>query len=303
MSKISADDRKVVVPPKWWEILPRKVYSQLYRIETDQPWFEVYLIDPGIYVIYEPGQFEEAISYLVLGEDRAALIDTGCGIGNIRALVEEFTDLPVVVVNTHSHNDHVAQNYMFDDVAIFDDPVARDRAQKGCSNEEMAHLIAEGMTWKPLPHDFRPGNYNVPPFEVTRWLKDGDLINLGGRSLEVIHTPGHSPDSVCLLDRNARLLWTGDLFYTGAIYTYLPGGDIDTFVESYKKIIGLFPYYDRLMPSHNEPWVEKEVLRDVLKAVEIIREGKEKKYIEGIDGNIKIRRYNYERFAIITRVE
>jgi glyoxylase-like metal-dependent hydrolase (beta-lactamase superfamily II) len=302
MSTMSADDRKVVVPPKWWEILPRKVYSQLDRVETGQPWFEVYLIDPGIYVIYEPGQFEEAISYLVLGEDRAALIDTGCGIGDIRALVEEFTDLPIVVVNTHSHNDHVAQNYMFDEVEIFDDPVSRDRARRGCSHEEMAHLISEGMTWKPLPEDFDPEAYHVPPFEVTRWLKDGDVVDLGGRSLEVIHTPGHSPDSVCLLERGARLLWTGDLFYTGAIYTYLPGGDVDTFIESYGKIIGLFTHYDRLMPSHNEPWVEKEILREVLKAVEDIRAWKAKKYIEGMDGDIKIRRYNYERFAIITRV-
>ncbi len=303
MSTISADDRKVVVPPKWWEILPRKVYSQLDRVETGQPWFEVYLIDPGIYVIYEPGQFEEAISYLVLGEDRAALIDTGCGIGDIKALVEEFTDLPVVVVNTHSHNDHVAQNYMFDEVEIFDDSVSRDRARRGCSPEEMAHLISEGMTWKPLPENFNPEAYHVPLFRVTRWLKDGDLVDLGGRSLEVIHTPGHSPDSVCLLDRGARLLWTGDLFYTGAIYTYLPGGDVDTFIDSCEKIIGLFPYYDRLMPSHNEPWVEKEILREVLKSVKDIRAGKAKKYIEGMDGDIKIRRYNYERFAIIIRVE
>ncbi len=303
MSALSADDRKVVVPPKWWEILPRAVYSQLERVETGQPWFEVYRIDPGIYVIYEPGQFEEAISTLVLGEERAALIDTGCGIGDIKALVGEFTDLPMIVVNTHTHNDHVAQNYLFDEIAVYDDPVSREAAEKGYDHENMAHLIAEGMTWKPLPEEFESDAYHVPPFEVTRWLQDGDEIDLGGRTLEVIHTPGHSPDSVCLLDRGARLLWTGDLFYTGGIYTYLPGGDIDAFIESYRKIIGLFPHYDRLMPSHNEPWVEKEILREVLKAVEGIRAEKPGEYIEGMDGDVKVRRYNYERFSIITRVE
>jgi glyoxylase-like metal-dependent hydrolase (beta-lactamase superfamily II) len=302
MSGMDADDRKVVVPSKWWQILPRAVYSELERVESSQPWFEVYRVDPGIYVIYEPGQFEEAISYLVLGEERAALIDTGCGIGDIKALVEEFTDLPVLVVNTHSHNDHVAQDYMFDEVAIFDDPVAREHAETGCSHEEMVHLIAEGMTWKPLPEEFDPDTYYVPPFEVTRWLRDGDMVDLGGRRLEVIHTPGHSPDSVCLLDRGARLLWTGDIFYTGAIYTYLPGGDIDKLIESYRKIIGLFPHYDRLMPSHNEPWVEKEILHEVLEAVEDIKAGKAGEYVEGMDGEIKVRRYNYDKFSIITRV-
>ena len=297
----TADDRRVVVPSRWWEALPRPAYSELERVESSQPWFEVYRADPDVYVIYEPGQFEEAISYLVPGEERAAVIDTGCGIADIRALAEELTDLPLTVVNTHSHNDHVAQNYMFDEVAIFDAPVSRERARRGCSHEEMAHLIAEGMTWKPLPEEFDPEAYHVPPFKVTRWLRDGDVIDLGGRSLEVLHTPGHSPDSVCLLERDARLLWTGDMFYTGAIYTYLPGGDVDTFIRSYRRMIGLSPHYDRLMPSHNEPWIEKSILSRVLRAVEGIRAGTERGYIEGMDGETKIRRYNYNRFSIITK--
>ena len=274
-----------------WENLPRKIYSELEPVDTKQLWFEVYRIDSGIYAIYEPGQFEEAISTLILGEKKAALIDTGCGIGDIKALVEEFTDLSVLVVNTHTHNDHIAQNYLFDEVAVFDDPVSRKRAKEGYDHEKMSHLLAEGMTWKPLPEEFDSNTYHVPPFKVTWWLKDSDVIDLGEKRLEVIHTPGHSPDSVCLLDKDARLLWTGDLFYTGAIYTYLPGGDIDTFIESYRKIISLFPHYDRLMPSHNEPWVEKEILEDVLEAAEDIRADKAEKYIEGMDGDLRVRRY------------
>jgi glyoxylase-like metal-dependent hydrolase (beta-lactamase superfamily II) len=297
----TADDRRVVVPSRWWEDLPRPAYSELERVESSQPWFEVYRAEPDVYVIYEPGQFEEAISYLVPGEERAAVIDTGCGIADIRALAEELTDLPLTVVNTHSHNDHVAQNYMFDEVAIFDTPISRERARRGCSHEEMAHLIAEGMTWRPLPGEFDPEAYHVPPFKVTRWLKDGDTVDLGRRTLEVVHTPGHSPDSVCLLERDARLLWTGDTFYTGAIYTYLPGGDVDTFIRSYRRMISLSPHYERLMPSHNEPWIEKSILGHVLKAVEGIKAGTERGYIEGMDGETKIRRYNYHRFSIITK--
>ena len=296
MNVKKAGEQDVVRPAKWWESLPRPVYSQLKRIESSQPWFEVYKVEPDIYVFYEPGQFEEAISYLVLGDDRAALVDTGCGIGDIRALVDEFTDLPVMVVNTHHHNDHVAQNYLFDEVAIFDDPEARRTAEEGISHDEMASLLAEGLLWKPLPEAFNPEAYWVPPFQVTRWLHDGDIIKLGGRELEVFHTPGHSPDSICLLDRDARLFWTGDIFYTGAIYTYLPGGDLDQFIESHRKMIDLFPLYDRLMPSHNEPWIEREILRDVLRAAMEIRERKGE-YVEGKGGK---RRYNYGRFSLIT---
>jgi glyoxylase-like metal-dependent hydrolase (beta-lactamase superfamily II) len=302
LAKKRGEGQDVVRPAKWWELLPRPVYAKLKRVESKQPWFEVYRIEPDVYAFYEPGQFEEALSYLVLGEDMAALVDTGCGIGNIKALAEEFTDLPVTVVNTHCHNDHVAQNYMFDDIAMFDAPNARLAARRGCTREEMVHLIAEGMVWKPLPKGFDPKNYHVPPFKVTRWLREGDVVDLGWRRLEVFHTPGHSPDSICLLDRGARLLWTGDIFYTGAIYTYLPGGDIDTFIKSYGKMIDLSPHYDRLMPSHNEPWIEKAILGDVLMVVKEIKAGKGK-YIEGTEGGAKIRRYNYNRFAIITKVD
>jgi glyoxylase-like metal-dependent hydrolase (beta-lactamase superfamily II) len=291
--------RNLVVPAEWWKALPRQAYSQLRMLKSGQAWFEVYKVDPGVYVFYEPGQAEEAISYLVLGKEKAALVDTGCGIGNVKELAREFTELPTMVVNTHSHYDHIAQNYLFDEVAIFDCPYSREAAKKGHTREEMASLLADGMLSKPLPLDFDRANYHVPLFTPSKWLKDGDVIDLGHRRLEVIHTPGHSPDSICLLDRNARLLWTGDIFYTGAIYTHLPGGDLDAFIRSYEKITGLSSQFERLMPSHNEPWIEKDILNKVLEAARGIRAG-EGEYLEGIASGAKIRRYDYPRFAIIT---
>jgi len=293
-------ERTIVAPADWWKPLPRKIYSELQKLESSQSWFEVYRIEPGVFVFYEPGQFEEVISYLVVGKEKAALIDTGCGIGNVKALAEEFTRLPIVVVNTHSHYDHIAQNYLFDEVAIFDAPNARQAAKNGCSKAEMSHLLAEGMLWKPLPEDFDPDSYHVPPFTVTSWLKDGDIIDLGDRKLEVLHTPGHSPDSICLLDRDARLFWTGDTFYTGAIYVHLPDSDLDAFISSYEKMIALSPLCEALMPSHNEPWVDKAILEEALEAAQKIRAG-EAEYIEGIDEETRIRRYEYPRFAIITK--
>jgi glyoxylase-like metal-dependent hydrolase (beta-lactamase superfamily II) len=164
----------------------------------------------------------------------------------------------------------------------------------------MAHLVAEGMTWKPLPKSFDFKNYHVPPFTVTRWLKEGDIIDLGDRKLEVLHTPGHSPDSICLLDRVAMLFWTGDTFYTGAIYIHVCGSDLDAFINSYERMIALSSFYERLMPSHNEPWVDKAILQEVLQAAEDIRAGKAE-YVEGTDDETRIRRYEYGRFAIITK--
>jgi len=283
----------------WWKALPRNTYSKLQRLKSNQPWFEVYKIEPDIYVFYESGQYEEAISYLVVGKTEAALIDTGCGIGDVKLLAEEFTQLPIMVVNTHSHYDHVGQNYMFDEIALFDAPNAREVARNGYTNAEMSHLLAAGMVWKSLPEGFDSQKYHVPPFRVTSWLKDGDLIELGDRRLEVIHCPGHSPDSICLLDREARLLWTGDSFYTGAIFLHLPGSDIDLFMNSYEKLIALFGLYDKLMPSHNEPLIDKTILKEALRGVREIRT-ETNKHTESL-GEAKIRRYDYSCFSIITK--
>jgi glyoxylase-like metal-dependent hydrolase (beta-lactamase superfamily II) len=204
-----------------------------------------------------------------------------------------------MVVNTHSHYDHIAQNHLFDNVSIFDAPSARQAAKNGCSSEVMLPLLGKGMLWKPLPVDFDSAHYHVPPFTVARWLSDGDLIDLGNRSLEAIHTPGHSQDSICLLDRDARLLWTGDTYYPGPIYLHLPGSHLDEFIESYEKILTLSEHYDMLIPSHNEPYVRKEELSKVLNAAKDIRLGNGK-YVERTENGTKIRRYDYPGFAIIT---
>jgi len=293
------EDRKLLIADRWWDKLPRKIYSSLERVPISQDWFQVYRVLPDIYVFYEPYQYEEAISTLILGTDKAILIDTGCGIGNIRKAVEEVTDMPVMVLNTHAHNDHIAQNYQFDEIAMLDHPWSHE-AQDGLPNSEMAHLIADGMLWKPLPEEFDAENYVVPDFKVTKWLKDGEVVDLGNRTLEVIHTPGHTPDSIVLLDREDKLLFTGDMFYTGGIYTYLNGGDIPTFIKSYTRMLDYYDEYERLMPSHNEPWVEKTLLKDVFKAVVDIAEGRGA-YKEGKDRGTPIRKYDYGRFSVVTR--
>lgn len=292
------DDRKLLIADRWWDKLPRAVYSTLERVPCSQDWFQVYKVKDGIYAIYEPYQYEEALCTLMLGEEKAVLIDTGCGIGNIRDVVDEITDLPVMVVNTHAHNDHIAQNHLFDEVAMLDHPWSHE-AEKGLPNSEMAHLIADGMLWKELPEGFDAENYVVPGFKVTRWFNERDIIDLGNRTLEVIHTPGHTPDCVCFLDREDRLLFTGDMFYTGGIYTYLNGGDLPTFINSYLKLLEYYDEFDYLMPSHNEPRVEKVLLRDVFKAVVDIAEGRGR-YVEGTDRGTSIRKYDFGRFSVVT---
>lgn len=102
--------------PEWCRQLPRPEYGKLERVLRDEPWFEIYRIRPGVFAIYEPKQFEEVISYLILGEKRALLFDTGLGVGKISATVARLTSLPVTVINSHTHFDHVGGNAEFQEI-------------------------------------------------------------------------------------------------------------------------------------------------------------------------------------------
>src|SRR5262245_49679531 len=108
----------------WWKALPRPVYRELERVTVRSPWFEVYRVGPGTMALYEPGHWQEAISYLIEGRDRAVLFDTGLGIGDIKAVVDQLTSLPVLVVNSHEHFDHIGGDRQFADVAVADNPAA-----------------------------------------------------------------------------------------------------------------------------------------------------------------------------------
>src|SRR6516165_4128645 len=102
--------------PEWCRALPRPEYKNLDRIASGDPWFEVYRVAPRTFAIYEPHQSEETISYLIVGDTKALLFDTGLGIGDLRRVTSAVTQLPIVVLNSHTHNDHVGDNWQFDTV-------------------------------------------------------------------------------------------------------------------------------------------------------------------------------------------
>jgi hypothetical protein len=115
--------------PDWCRALPRAEYKNLDRVPVNDSWFEVYKVAPAVFAIYEPHQAEETIGYLIAGDTRALLFDTGMGIGDLRALVSELTRLPVVVLNSHTHDDHVGNNWQFDTVYGMDTDFTRTNAR------------------------------------------------------------------------------------------------------------------------------------------------------------------------------
>jgi glyoxylase-like metal-dependent hydrolase (beta-lactamase superfamily II) len=258
--------------PEWCRKLPRPEYSKLERVKVSDPWFEVYEIRPGVFAIYEPHQLEEVISYLILGKQKALLFDTGMGISNIRKTVEELTSLPVSVLNSHTHNDHIGDNWRFSDIYGMDTDFTRADA-KGSHEDAQAEIAPEEICGQ-LPSGFNAQEYATRPFHISHWLHDGDSIDLGARTIKIIATPGHTPDSIALLDEKNGLLFTGDTFYPGPIYLYRPETDLDAYVASVKKLAALAPRLQLLLPAHNVPVADPAYLAKVVDAIQQVRAGK-----------------------------
>jgi len=289
---------EIIQPQKWWTKLPRPIYASLEKIQTSQDWYEVYKLTVGTYAIYEPFQFEEAISYLVLGKERSVVIDTGTGIGDLREVIEELTDLPVSVVNTHTHWDHIGNNHQFEEIACHNHPACVDKLLNGVSHSRLQSSIQGDSIWKPLPQNFDADTWEIPSVQPSTLLADGDVIDLGERTLEVIYTPGHSPGSICLLDKINRLLFTGDTFFPGPLYAFSEDVDIAEYRTSIDKLKSRMDEYDYLCSGHNDPWVRSDVIPRVDEAFQKILAG---------EGNYKqdgdIRRYSFEGFDILIRTD
>jgi glyoxylase-like metal-dependent hydrolase (beta-lactamase superfamily II) len=288
---------------KWYRPMPKSPYSNFKKISVSVDWFEVYEVAPNLFVFYEPRHYEETIMNLVIGQQKAALIDTGCGIGNLRQAVEAVTEKPVMVINTHTHPDHLGSNGQFDEIAMFDHPLSRHVADKGVSHDIIqTEILAENLVVKPLPQGFDPNGFALPPFRVSHWLTDGDRLNLGGTELEIIHTPGEAADHICLLDRTNRILFCGDILLHGSIWTHLEGGSLTDLIASYRRLMSYFDDFDHLMPSHNEPWLDKDLLPETLAGAEKVLSGQAKSR-EIIDPwNRRLKAYSFDRFTILTPV-
>jgi glyoxylase-like metal-dependent hydrolase (beta-lactamase superfamily II) len=260
--------------PEWCKALPRPEYRALQRVLPDETWFEVYKVAPGTFAIYEPRQFEETISYLIVGTKQALLFDTGMGIGNIKAVVARLTSRPVVVLNSHTHNDHVGGNWQFPYVFALDTAFTRVNA-KGSRADAQAELVGDNLCGD-LPKGFDRAKYATKPWKISLFVHDGFKVNLGRRTVEIIATPGHTPDAISLIDRENGLLFTGDTYYPATIWLYRPETDLTEYTASVKKLVALAPQVKMVLGAHNIPVADPAVLGKLQDAIQQVLDGKVK---------------------------
>ena len=265
------------------------------RVAVDSDWFDVYRIYDDVFALYESGQWEEVISYLIVGENRALLFDTGFGIAPIRPVAQQLTNKEIFVLNSHSHYDHVGGNYEFQRITGPDNDYARNNAN-GVPNKQARLFVPQDSFSRPLPEGFSFDTYEIKPYTVTDIIGDGDVVDLGGIVLEVFETPGHSPDSLSLLDRDHRRLFTGDTLYPAEFYGHVEGADFEDYRQSIDRLATLEPLIDTMLTAHVLPVMEASYLSRVKTAFDEIAAGREADAV--VEG---VHQYNFVGFSIWLR--
>ncbi len=182
-----------------------------------QEVFTAVEMEPGFFRIEDGG----VRCFLIEGDDRAMLIDTGFGDGDLLSFVQSLTKLPVFVVNTHADGDHIGCNEQFEEIWMH--PAEFDYyAQKG-KNCETLHPLWEG-----------------------------DIISLGKRKFEILLIPGHTPGSIALFDREHGTLISGDSVQTGTIYLFGQGRNLPAYIISLQKLQKIQSLVRQVLPSHGD---------------------------------------------------
>lgn len=181
--------------------------------------------------------------FLMIGTSQALLIDTGFGTGDLAATVFQLTQLPVTLVNTHADGDHLGCNHQFS--ACYMHPAEFDR-----------YMQKKG-----------------PQVQAPKPLWENDITDLGNRALEVILIPGHTPGSIALLDRENRVLFSGDSVQDDNIYMFGPGRNLPAYIASMEKLLKMVGSFDTIHPSHGSVALGSDVIAPLLDGAKQILHG------------------------------
>lgn len=181
--------------------------------------------------------------FLLAGNERALLIDSGMHAKNAKELAESLTDLPISLLNTHADMDHISGNGGFETFYM---------------------------------HPAEATNYYNTGKRTETFLPvwDGDQIDLGDRELQIIHTPGHTPGSIAVLDKKHRRLFSGDPVQDGEIFMFGIHREMRSFRYSLKRLMDMSDQFDELYPCHGTCPVKPSLIKELYDAAGSVMEGR-----------------------------
>ena len=224
-------------------------------------WFEVSYLGDRIYSVEEPRSSQGNVSYLIVGDNRALMFDTGCGENEVKGnykikyIIDKITSLPVTLIQSHFHFDHNQNIHEFERIAFPDLPELRER------------VTPEGQ-FQFTQEDLFEGDY---PSEITvdEWFPLETDIDLGGQMIQLVHVPGHSDESVAIMIPSAGMILLGDFLYNGALFLF-HNDDLLVYQQTVKHLRSLLSDDYRLFGAHGKPEIEFEqllTLEDFLKCI------------------------------------
>lgn len=236
---------------------------------NSQQWFEVKKIKEYLYVIREkldeidPRYLTTYTNlYLIIGAHSALLIDTGCGLFPLKPIIKDLIlDKNLLVINTHSHFDHIGGNSEFETVLI------HKKERELISKPRDISFLSSSP--KEIVKRYETSNYIFSPAKEIQPVEHDEIIDLGDLSVRVIHTPGHSPGCISLLtSRND--LFTGDTAHYGTMY--LTKITFPISLKSIANLLSLFKESENIeiYTSHEDFAVGKELLEELTKGIQNI---------------------------------
>jgi len=222
--------------------LPIETIRLANGLEWEDNWFATGHLDGDTLAIGEPAYHQRNWSYLIRDGGEALLFDTGSGRRPLAPLVARHANgATVTPFPSHMHFDHLGNINAFGQVMVADLPMLR-----ACE--------ADGRLTP--ADDMYLGHYEglpVPTFEVGRWAKPGEVVRVGARRLEVVHTPGHSPDSISLWEPDRNRLYAADFIYRGALYAQTPGASLTQYLETCRQLLETTPETVEIACAHGRP--------------------------------------------------
>ncbi len=216
-------------------------------------WFTIDKIDDTTYIISEYRHPEETHCYLLIGSERCLLIDTGLGICNIYEQVKKLTYKPVIAISTHIHWDHIGGHKYFTDFYAHRAELDWLNGKFPLSIKNVRDMVADSCD---LPDGFDVSTYELFQGTPTKILDGGEVIDLGNRKIQAMHTPGHSPGHLCFWEERGYI-FTGDLIYKGTLFAYYPSTDPEAYLHSLE-IVAALPA-KRVFPAHHSLDIKPEI--------------------------------------------
>lgn len=210
--------------------------------------------------------------FVLLGNEKALMIDSGMNTPNALELVESIKeipeDMPIELLNTHADRDHIAGNGSFEKFYM--------------SPGEIGNLERHGMANSIIA------------------IKTGDIIDLGGRPLEIIDNPGHTPGSVAVLDISNRVLYSGDAVQNSRIFMFGEHRNMTDYIESLRNLKSYVSRFNTIFPSHGDIPVKPELIDKLIEgAGAVLNNTAEGKEVELFGNKVMLYQFDYAGFLYL----